>query len=342
MKAETAKRLFRLVASEKSEDLRVLCLKIVEEEFNKGHKSLAKELALILEKSATVETPPRTTINNVGVKHIRSLNEYALNSTSLPKSRRFNDPLVQLIPFEQLRHHLVLPEAVLKRYERIIKEYAARDRLAKHGLTYKRKVLIYGPPGCGKTLSAEYLAWRTGLPLVKVRLDALISSYFGESAANLRSVFESTSHTQCVLFLDECDFIAKSRTTGNDVGEVSRLVNTLLTLLEEYKAPGLLIAATNLTSTLDKAIFRRFDEVFQVPRPTKHEVERLLRATLASFIQPRSKLIESIVPLLDGNSASTIVNIANDSAAAVVLEGREYVQADDLKNAIERHSAENH
>ena len=91
-------------------------------------------------------------------------------------------------------------------------------------------------------MGAKRLAWNVGLPLLKVRFDALISSYFGESASNLRSVFETAKERPCVLLLDECDFIARSRTNTKDIGEASRIVNSLLTLMEEYDAPGLLIA----------------------------------------------------------------------------------------------------
>jgi len=102
---------------------------------------------------------------------------------------------------------------------------------------------------------------------MKVRFDALISSYFGESAANLRSLFAAAKEGPCVLLLDECDFIARSRVTSKDIGEVSRIVNTLLQLMEEYDAPGLLVATTNIEASLDSALFRRFDDVFMVPPP---------------------------------------------------------------------------
>ena len=111
--------------------------------------------------------------------------------------------------------------------------------------------MFYGPPGCGKTLGARRVAYNTGLPLIKVKFDTMLSSYFGESASNLRSIFEECEQSPSVLLLDECDFIARARKGSKDVGEVPRIVNTLLQLLEDYDLPGLVIATTNIQEELD-------------------------------------------------------------------------------------------
>src|SRR5262249_22980330 len=202
--------------------------------------------------------------------------------TELPLSRRHGESLATIIPHDSLEHHMVLPKATEERFARIECEYAARERLGAYGLRPRKTVLMYGPPGCGKSLGAKRLAWNTGLPLMKIRFDALISSYFGESALNLRSIFIAAKERPCVLLLDECDFIARSRTNSKDIGEASRIVNSLLQLMEEYDAPGLLVATTNVESSLDEALFRRFDDVFLVPPPGPEEVEKLLKMTLSS------------------------------------------------------------
>ena len=114
---------------------------------------------------------------------------------------------------------MILNDQIENKLKCIEKEYAAKERLLAYNLSPKKKILLHGSPGCGKTLAAERLAWNLGLPLLKVRFDSLLSSYFGESAANLRSVFDYSKKEPVVLLLDECDFIAKSRTTSQDVGE---------------------------------------------------------------------------------------------------------------------------
>jgi ATP-dependent 26S proteasome regulatory subunit len=243
--------------------------------------------------------------------------------------------LVRLDP-AQVRHTMVLDELVEERFARIESEYSARERLAKHGLKYTRRVLLYGPPGCGKTLGAERLAWNTGLPLLKVHFDALISSYLGESATNLRRVFEVAHREPCILFLDECDYIAKQRGDARDVGEVSRIANTLLQLLEDYDAPGLLVAATNLDDTLDHAIFRRFDDVFCLPLPGKKEITGLLALTLSSITVDRHVYLETLAEELAGMSAATVAQVAQDAAKHVVLDGREVVSHQDIQKAITR------
>jgi ATP-dependent 26S proteasome regulatory subunit len=323
MYAELTKRLFKAIAAGSEKDLSLLARKIIEEENSKGHSVLANQLGVILQakKPAQRAAEPRTDGERV--------------LQQLPLSRRYQDPLVVRLERSSLRHFMVLPEQVELRFQRIEQEYAARERLAKHGLRHKKKILLYGQPGCGKSLGAERLAWATGLPLVKVRFDALISSYFGESAVNLRAVFESARDRPCLLFLDECDFIAKSRANSNDVGEVPRLVNTLLQLLEDFDAPGLLVAATNLDKELDRALFRRFDDVFEVVPPGTGEIEQLLRSTLASIAVDKQMDWASLATKLEGMSAADVVKVAQNAAKSIILGGGTVVQQNDVIFAID-------
>ena len=271
MNADILKRMARAIADGSQSDLERIARRVVESERKSGHEKLAAQLEEILDK-------PRTK-RNASVRTTKP--EHGLSE--LPTSRRHGEQLATLVQRESLEHHMVLPTEIEERFARIEKEYAARERLGVYGLKNRKTVLLYGPPGCGKSLGAKRLAWNTGLPLLKVRFDTLISSYFGESATNLRSVFEAAKERPCVLLLDECDFIARSRTNTRDVGEASRIVNSLLQLMEEYDAPGLLVATTNIEDSLDEALFRRFDEVFLVPPPGPDEIEKLLKLSLSSI-----------------------------------------------------------
>lgn len=326
MNAVLLKRLFRAVSAVPDINLDKIANAIIQDERKRGHEVLARQLEDILKFEKGEEFPQLDAVLPKASK--------PSGLTALPTSRRYQEPLASFYLPENLRHHMVLPDEVEERFHRIEREFAARERLALHGLQPRKKVLLFGPPGCGKSLSAERLAWSTGLPLMKVRFDAMISSYFGESASNLRSIFEKAATTPCVLFLDECDFVARSRTNNNDVGEAPRIVNTLLQLLEEYDAPGLLVAATNLGDALDKAIFRRFDDVFEIPLPGTEERRRLLKSTLATINTTPDIDWCRLVSLLSGHSAAHVVRVAHDAAKAAVLSSELPVSQKHLEKAI--------
>lgn len=322
MKAEMLKRLVRAIAKGSQDDLDRLADMIVESERKSGHSRLASELESILDDKSNKKRSSRP-----GIDSDRSIRE-------LPISRRHREMLVSFIPHEALEHHIVLRPDIDDRFARIEKEFAARERLSAYGLSPRKKVLLYGPPGCGKTLGAKRIAWNIGLPLMKVRFDALVSSYFGESASNLRAVFDAAREQPCLLLLDECDFIARSRVASKDIGEVARIVNTLLQLMEEYDAPGLLVATTNIEASLDEALFRRFDDVFQVPSPGKEEIHKLLKLTLSSVERSTSIKWDNIVDQLEGVSAAHVVRVAQVAAKTAVLCGKRIVEQEHFEAAI--------
>ena len=325
MNADILKRVVRAISEGAQTDLDRLAIKIVESERKTGHIRLADQLEAILKqpRPKRLPAPPIPPIADIE----RTLKE-------LPLSRRHGESLATLLTTDALEHHMVLPPAVEERFARIESEYAARDRLRTFGLKPRKTILLYGPPGCGKSLGAKRLAWNTGLPLMKVRFDVLISSYFGESASNLRAIFLAAKERPCVLLLDECDFIARSRINSKDIGEASRIVNSLLQLMEEYDAPGLLVATTNVESSLDPALFRRFDDVFMVPLPGPVEVERLLRMTLATVKLAEPINWAALVEHLTGASAAMVVKAAQDAAKAAVLSGKQLVTQANLLQAI--------
>jgi ATP-dependent 26S proteasome regulatory subunit len=322
MNADMMKRCVRALAEVHERDYTGLLSSLIKEERNKGHTVLASELERMMHVSRA-QSQARTVHKPHQMTPLQSGRDAGIGQ------------LVRLEP-EKARHIMVLDEAVEERFQRIEREFAARDRLARHGLKHTRRVLMYGPPGCGKTLGAERLSWNTGLPLLKVHFDTLISSYFGESATNLRKVFDAAHREPCILFLDECDYIAQKRGNARDVGEVSRIANTLLQLLEDYDAPGLLLAATNLDESLDHAIFRRFDDVFCLPLPGKKEIGKLLSVTLSAIKTDRHIFWEKLADDLTGMSSATVVQVAQDAAKHVVLDGRDTVLHEDVHRAIAR------
>lgn len=322
MNSDILKRVVRAIADGSQNDLDRLADKIVDAERRSGHTKLADQLEGVLK-----HRQPRSNGHSSKPVAEKSLHE-------LPMSRRYGESLATLLKPEKLEHHMVLPAATEGRFARIEREYAARERLGAFGLRPRKTILLYGPPGCGKSLGAKRIAWNIGLPLLKVRFDSLISSYFGESAANLRTLFMAAKERPCVLLLDECDFIARSRGNGNDIGEASRIVNSLLQLMEEYDAPGLLVATTNVESSLDSALFRRFDEVFLVPLPGPEEVAKLLRMTLSAVTLAEPIDWQSLEEQLSGAPAAMVVKAAQDAAKAAVLGGRKVVSESNIREAI--------
>ncbi len=322
MNANILKRVVRAIADGSQSDLDRLADKIVEAERRTGHKKLADQLEAILKQPR-----PRGNGHAPSIAGDQNLKE-------LPLSRRHGESLATLFATESLEHHMVLPAVAEERFARIECEFAARERLGVYGLRPRKTILLYGPPGCGKSLGAKRLAWKTGLPLMKVRFDALISSYFGESAANLRSIFIAAKERPCVLLLDECDFIARSRNNTKDIGEASRIVNSLLQLMEDYDAPGLLVATTNVEASLDTALFRRFDDVFLVPLPGPEEIQKLLTLTLSAVRLIEMINWDRIVKELSGASAAMVVKAAQDAAKAAVLKGKKGVAESDLQLAV--------
>lgn len=326
MKSQTLRKLIRAIASRSNDDLDRIAFQIVRDEKRVGHNRLAEELDDILRNDASVEKdavePPLEDSIKTG------------ELTELPRSRRYRDPLATIVPRDQLEHHMVLTPAIEAKFMRIEQEFAARQRLAKHGMTPRKKILLYGPPGCGKTLGAKRLAWNLGLPLMKVRFDSLVSSYFGESSSNLRNVFDASAANPCVLLLDECDFVARSRNQANDIGEASRIVNTMLLLLDEYESPGLFVATTNVAEQLDTAIFRRFDEAFEVPPPSEKEIQRLLHHALCSMdVDPKVNWLQ-LASSMDRFSAAKVVKLARDAAKHAILEDRSRIEKSDLEQAL--------
>jgi len=347
MKGELLKRLFRAIASEDETAIQSMLSIVVEEERKKGHTLLAEQLENITHKSSrqsrriAPEMPAlspdisRDVIHKAPSSDAISKTPNAHSLTLLSSKQRFNHPFIVTVPRERLRHHMILSDTVEERFRRIEREYVARDRLAHHGLRYRQKILLYGTPGCGKTMGAERLAWNTGLTLVKVRFDAMVSSFLGETATNLREVFETASQTPCLLFIDECDAIAKSREDIQEVGEIKRVVNTFLQLLDEYEASnGLLVAATNLTKFLDEAVWRRFDDVIEVPKPTAMEIEAILKQTLSS-VEVGLINWKIIVQKLDKFSAAQIVRVAQDAAKRAILDREELVIQEHLEASIQ-------
>lgn len=324
-------RLFKTIEGDIETPLMKVAHSIIEDERNKGHSKLADQLTTILR--GNIE---RVQKNQNTFKILKESNH------QIPVDRRYKLPLATFVEHDSLRRKMVLSPEAESKIVRIEKEYLASDRLAHHGLKPRKKILLYGSSGCGKSMAAERIAWDLGLPFYKVRFDSIISSYLGESASNLQSLFESMKEYPCVLLLDEFDIIGKQRDTKiNDIGEIHRIVNILLGLLEEYDGTGILIATTNLEGSLDKALFRRFDDFIELPKPSQNEIIELLQSSFSALKLCKSIKISECAKKMEGLSYAIIVKIAHDAAKKAVINSRQEISFDDLNKALEENLAFN-
>ena len=327
-------RLFKTIDGDINDPLVKVAYSIIDDEKKKGHNSLASKLNNILEGNLARKDDDDA--RTVGVMKI------AKDNFIIPSDRRYRLPLATHVEREFLRHHMILSDELEYKIARIENEFAARERLAKHGLKPRQKILFYGSSGCGKSMSAERIAWNLGLPFYKVRFDAIMSSYLGESSANLKSLFDSLKDFPCVLLLDEFDIIAKKREgQNNDIGEIHRIVNILLGLLEEYNSPGILIATTNLEDSIDTALFRRFDDIIQIPKPNHEEILGLLKMTLSSMNLSKNIDLLAFSNKMIGFSSALTVKVANDAAKLSVIKNEKEISLQNLEKALSENTAFN-
>jgi SpoVK/Ycf46/Vps4 family AAA+-type ATPase len=233
---------------------------------------------------------------------------------------------------------MVLPDHLRDRLERVILEQRQAFRLRQHGLQPRRKLLLIGPPGAGKTMTAAALAGELKLPLFSVLLDGLMTKFMGETASKLRAVFSAMVETRGVYFFDEFDAIGARRSERNDVGEIRRVLNSFLQFLEEDDSEGLIVAATNHPELLDPALFRRFDDVIEYALPSAVVARAILEGRLSTF-DTGSLEWDRATREIEGLSQADLSRIADEAAKRTLLGGRESVETDDLLAAIAERKA---
>jgi SpoVK/Ycf46/Vps4 family AAA+-type ATPase len=223
--------------------------------------------------------------------------------------------------------------------EAVVLQQRRRDWLREHGKTPSRRILFAGPPGSGKTITAEALAGELRLPLFVIRLESLITRFMGETASKLRLVFDEAQRRRGVYLFDEFDAVGSNRLATNDVAEMRRVLNSFLQFMEEPSATdSVLVAATNHPSLLDRALLRRFDEVLQFEMPTPDEVRAIIKAHLAPMKYP--KLVwKTIETAAEGLSQAEIVHAAEEVVKEAILAERGQVSTADLIRQLnKRHS----
>jgi SpoVK/Ycf46/Vps4 family AAA+-type ATPase len=228
---------------------------------------------------------------------------------------------------------MVLDDATGQQLARVVREQRQFSRLQAHGLQPRRKLLLVGPPGTGKTMTAAALAGELGVPLMRVRLDALITKFMGETAAKLRLVFDTMADVRGVYFFDEFDAIGSQRALGQDVGEIRRVLNSFLQMIEQDSSHSLIVAATNHVEALDQALFRRFDDVLSYPLPSQAQAVALLRSRLGAFCPKPWRAGAWAKPVQDLSHAD-ICRAVDEAIKHAVLNDSTLVQGPDLLQAL--------
>ena len=251
--------------------------------------------------------------------------EVLTKNTQIPVDKETSTPLAEIFFTEDLPERMPLFDDDIKRAVfSVVNEWKKFDKLSEINAQPSKSCLIFGKPGTGKTHLAKWLARQTGLPVVLARLEGLVSSFLGTSSRNIGNLFAFANKYQCILLLDEFDAIAKLRNDTQEVGEVKRVVNTLLQSLDTRKDIGFTIGVTNHESLLDPAIWRRFDIQVEIPLPSIIVLKKLIE----TFLKPLSyseNEISFLAWCMDGSSGADIRNLTNWIKRVHVLEKKKII-----------------
>ncbi|MCG9894983.1 MAG: ATP-binding protein [Fimbriimonadaceae bacterium] len=305
--AEQIKALIRSHFSDDSERFLTLALQVAAHEARQGHGPLAHEIRDLVDRARSD-------------RKRRTLQEIPTELDALVQADLPGVPLSAL----------VLSDDLMGRISRVIHEYRQREKLRLHALSHRRKLLLTGPPGTGKTLTARVLAHELRLPLFTVQADRLMTKFMGETGARLRQMFELIREREGVYLFDEFDALGGGRTRENDVGEMRRVLTALLQFIEAESSDSIIVASTNSPELLDRALFRRFDDILTYSLPGEGERKRLMANTLGTYLSSRfgwkTALAESA-----GLSSAEVVEACRDALKAAVLKDLTKISAVDLR-----------
>ena len=291
-----------------------IALQVAAHEARSGHGKLAQELKQLIDKAKTKN------LNNLPVSIASGVKDSTgLLTTSHPKLR-FND--------------LIVSVSVKGRLNRLVKEQKHLSTLKNHGLSPRRKLLLAGKPGTGKTYTASVLAGELNFPLFEVRLDAVITRYLGESSAKLRQIFDAIRDVRGVYFFDEFDALGSHRGANNDVGEARRILNSFLQMIEQDDSNSVIVCATNHIEALDHALFRRFDDVIRYELPSDNEIISLFKSRLHSYVAKNFSW-KKLALKSDCLSNAEVTQAANDAIKEMLIHDHQSVTISMLQQAIE-------
>lgn len=262
-------------------------------------------------------------------KVISGMNRTSLNAVSantlykIPVDSESRLPIADvLVPNEIDENAVFLNDSCEEQINLFFKYYNNRNKIVKSGINMPNTLIFYGPPGCGKTKLAQYVSKNVGLPLITTRLDGLISSYLGSTAKNIRAIFDYAQNVPCVLFLDEFDAIAKIRDDANELGELKRIVNSLLQNIDSIKNGSIIIAATNHEKLLDPAVWRRFMFRINILKPEENVRKNIINNCLSDF-KLSDKYLKILSSMFEGFSGAEIEQVCEKVKMDCIVYNKE-------------------
>lgn len=294
--------------------------KIIEAGLDRDREKV-RSFSLLLAKKMLEDGEKRGSTSITNVLNRKNAGKATTDSLApLPVDQESRMNIVE-VDYNPVAENLILSEPVCMKLQDFMDTIQHKKAMEDMGLEFAQSLLLYGYPGCGKTTAASFIASKMQLPLVTARLDTLISSLLGATAKNIHKIFEYAKRQPCVLFLDEFDAIAKARDDQHELGELKRVVNSLLQNIDDYCKDGILVAATNHQELLDNAIWRRFQTVIEMPRPGVSEISMMMEL-LPNFLDT-SRIKENqwkkIYQSMKGLSYSDIKKISNNLSKKAIL-----------------------
>ena len=323
--AHQMKALLRSHAEGDEERFYAVALQMAALEARQGHAKFAQELRELVDEaqrrrgSSAVSRPRPVPI-------VQPQGELAALLAVVYPKLRLADMVLDAIVREQIEH--------------VLTEQRQRAQIREYGFEPERKLLLLGPPGTGKTMTACVLGGELALPLFTIQIDGLITKFLGETAAKLRLIFEAIQRSRAVYFFDEFDALGGERGARNDVAEIRRVLNSFLQFLEQDQSDSIVVAATNHPALLDKALFRRFDAVIEYSLPTPQIAEAAMRSRLGMFDSSELDWCR-VIDATSGLSHADLVRCCEHAAKTAILQGRKRIATDDLVTAIRERTAAN-
>ncbi|NCD67982.1 AAA family ATPase [Mucilaginibacter agri] len=317
--ADQIKSLIKSYAEDDEHRFFTTAMQIAASEARQGHANVAQELKDLIERArkeksvAFLETP---------------------KTVSLSGPKRELKELIEVFKPRINLKDMVLSPVVKESLDKLINEQQKWEVLRKHNLSPKRKLLLTGMPGTGKTMTAQAIAGELGLSVYIIRLDGLMSKYMGESIVKLRMIFDAMEDHRAVYLFDEFDSIGSQRDKGQDVGEIKRVLNSFLINIEKDQSNSIIIAATNLPESLDKALFRRFDDVVNYPLPNAEQIVLALKKATQGYSFAQKVNFKSLAKQADGLNYSDIIKACEDAIKEMILTGSLKVNLSDLERAL--------